>query len=167
MAKVLGISLSELIGDDTTTPLSPSTEDYALIPQYDAQASAGSGILREHVEIKGGLVFKRDWLSRAGLKERNLHVIYADGMSMEPTINNGDVLLVDTSQIEPKSRCVYAIRRPDNSISVKRLIRSTTSGWLIRSDNEDKRKYPDEIATDSEIGELSIIGRVVWHGGAL
>jgi len=62
---------------------------------------------------------------------------------------------------------IYAIQRPDGDISIKRLVHTLTNGWIIRSDNEDRRAYPDESATDTSIGHLLIIGRAVWHAGAL
>lgn len=167
LADALGCSLMDLIEGDGGSTFSPSTKDYALIPQYAVHGAAGNGHLNEHVEIKGGLAFKRDWLARIGLKERNLHVIYAKGMSMEPIICDGDVVLVDQSQTTPRDRRIYAIRKPDGELIIKRLIQSMTGGWIIRSDNEDKRLYPDQTATDSEIGHLQIVGRIVWHGGAL
>lgn len=102
-----------------------------------------------------------------GLKEKNLRVIYTHGQSMEPTLADGDVLLVDESQTDPLNSRIYAILRPDGELIIKRLVRTMTNGWVIRSDNQDKRNYPDEIASDTEIGHLQIEGRIVWHGGAL
>lgn len=141
--------------------------DYALIPQHTAKGSAGNGHMNDHVEVKGSLVFKRDWLKRMGLKEGSLSVFYASGFSMAPTIDDGDVVLLDESQTTPQNRRIYAIRRPDGELIIKRLILTMTNGWIIRSDNEDKRQYPDEVATDTDVGHLQIIGRIVWHGGAL
>ncbi|WP_178125612.1 S24 family peptidase [Pseudomonas sp. FSL R10-0765] len=142
-------------------------KDFTIIPQYSAKGAAGNGYLNENVEKLSGLVFKRDWLNRMRLKEQNLKVIYTQGSSMEPTLADGDVLLIDESQIEPSNRRIYAITRPDGELIIKRLMLTMTNGWIIRSDNEDKRQYPDEIASDNEIGHLRIVGRVVWHGGAL
>lgn len=153
--------------DDQTRSTAPKIDDYALIPQYTAHGSAGNGHLNDHVEIKGGLVFRRDWLARMALRERSLHVIYAKGQSMEPTICDGDVVLLDEAQKEPRDRRIYAMLKPDGELIIKRLAQSMTGGWIIRSDNEDKRQYPDEAASDNEIGHLKIVGRIVWHGGAL
>lgn len=142
-------------------------DGHVLIPQFTAKGSAGPGHTNDHVEVRGGLMFKRDWLARMGLKEQNLKVIYSTGMSMFPTIADEDVLLIDEGQRAPLNGRIYAIQRPDGDISIKRLVQTLTNGWIIRSDNEDKRTYPDESATDSELGHLLVIGRVVWHAGAL
>lgn len=157
--------LAEGVGKpkDENNPL----QDFTIIPQYSAKGAAGNGYLNDNVEALSGLVFKRDWLNRMRLKEQNLKVIYAQGSSMEPTLADGDVLLLDESQTEPSNRRVYAITRPDGELIIKRLMLTMTNGWIIRSDNEDKRQYPDEVASDTEIGHLRIAGRIVWHGGAL
>lgn len=176
LANALGVSLMELIegSEDnhsaTSTeqePYGPSKDDYALIPQYNALGAAGNGRLNDHVEVKGGLVFKRAWLSRMALREQNLHVIYAHGHSMEPTISDGDVVLLDQSQIEPRDGRIYLIRRHGGELIIKRLIQGITGGWIIRSDNDDKRNFPDQPISETDIDHLQIIGRIVWHGGAL
>lgn len=143
------------------------SQDFVLIPHFTAKGSAGSGYLNDSVEPLGGLVFRRDWMNSMRLKESGLKVIYAQGSSMEPTLADGDALLLDESQIEPANRRIYAILRPDGELIIKRLVLTMTNGWIIRSDNEDKRQYPDEVASDTEIGHLKIVGRIVWHGGSL
>lgn len=168
LAKALRTTISHLVGEEQE-PLSvaDTPADYAIIPQYTAVGQAGSGYDNDHVEIKGGLVFKLAWLQRMGLKVENISTFYAGGMSMYPTINDGDVLLMDSSKTDPSSGKVYALLRPDGAISIKRLIQTHTQGWIIRSDNPDKVRYPDEPASDTEIGHLLIEGRIVWHAGSL
>lgn len=146
---------------------SPSETDYALIPQFKAYGACGDGYLNEHVELTEGLVFKRDWLKRINAKPENLFVIYADGDSMEPYIFEGDVVLFDTSQTEPKDKQVYVIRRPDGGNSIKRLTQQLSGVWVIRSDNPDKNANPDELASEESIHDMPILGRVIWRGGGV
>lgn len=143
----------------------PSADDYALIPQYTAIAECGGGYLNDHAEVKGGLAFRRDWLAKLRVRPENLRVIYAHGDSMEPYIFEGDVVLFDCSDIEPRDRQVYAIRRPDGSISIKRAIQQLSGAWLIRSDNQFK--YPDEPVSESALHSIPILGRVIWRGGGI
>lgn len=176
IANALSVSLMTLIEgenqnqvNESSAPYghSPSTLDYALIPQHSAHGSAGNGQFNDHAEVIGGLVFKRAWLKRMNLREQNLQVIYVQGHSMEPTISDADVVLIDQSQTTPHDGRIYLIRKHDGELIIKRLIQTMTGGWIIRSDNDDKRSYPDQPITDSEIDQVQIIARVVWHGGAL
>lgn len=145
----------------------PHERDYALIPQYHVSGECGSGYLNGHEEIKGGLAFKRDWLLRMSLKPDSLSVIYASGLSMSPTINEGEVLLVDHDQNEPKDGQVFAIER-DGELLIKRLVRHPAGGWICRSDNPDKIRYADwEPVSAEQLGMMRVVGRIVWRGGAM
>lgn len=156
--------------DTQTTPEedgSPSDKDFASIPQLSAKGSSGNGYLNDHVEINGGLAFKRAWLKREGLKEQSLRVIYNHGESNWPTLTDGEVLLVDLGQIEPRNGLMFALFDQDGEIIIKRLIRDIAGGWVIRSDNQDKTRYPDMPVSDEGMRNVKIIGRVVWRGGGM
>ena len=142
-------------------------DKYAHIPQLTARAAAGLGSENPHVESNTTLAFKRDWLRTKGAKAENLLVIYAEGESMWPTINDHDVLLVDKSKIEPADGHVFVLSSTDKGAIVKRLVQSPLGGWIIRSDNEDKTEYGDLLLTRSDVNEHRIIGRVIWRGGDL
>lgn len=139
---------------------------YAFIPQYDARAAAGIGHDNPHVEVKSTLAFKRDWLRLKGANPASLIVIYADGESMWPTIDDHDVLLLDTSKTDPVDGHVFVLASNDKGTIVKRLIKVGDS-WVIQSDNPDEDKYPDVVLPDGEIYEHRIVGRVIWRGGDL
>lgn len=147
---------------ETGTLYSPKESDYALIRQYSAVGECGSGYLNDHIELSEGLAFKRDWLARIGAKAENLAVIYATGDSMEPYIFDGDVVLFDTSDTQPKHGQVYVVRRPDSSVSIKRLVQHLTGDWVIKSDNPDRS---EERVSAETIHELPFVGRVIWRGG--
>ncbi|GLO05626.1 LexA family transcriptional regulator [Pseudomonas monteilii] len=139
---------------------------YAYVPQYDAKAAAGLGSENPHVEIRSTLAFKREWLRVKGAKPDQLIVIYAEGESMWPTINDGDVLLVDRSRIDPADGQVFVLAGTDGAI-VKRLIQGPLGQWVLRSDNDDKEEYPDRYHLRSNGNEHRIIGKVIWRGGDL
>lgn len=165
--EALGLSIAEarLESDKNPWPQSdrsPLEYDYALIQQYSAVGECGDGYLNDHVELSAGLAFKRDWLARIGVKPNDLAVIYAAGDSMEPYIFDGDVVLFDTTDTKPKHGQVYVIRRPDCSVSIKRLVLQLAGDWIIKSDNPDRT---DEKVSADTIHELPFVGRVIWRGG--
>lgn len=156
--------------DGRTPPRSFDLKDesgYAGVMQLTARGSTGGGDDNPHVEIRGVMAFKSAWLRANNLNQKHLDVIYASGNSMEPTINDGDVLLVDESRVEPKDGQIFAMQSESKGTIVKRLVKSDFDGWIIRSDNQDKARYGDETLRDGEINEVRIIGRVVWRGGML
>lgn len=149
---------------DATIELA-TDENYAFVPLYDVRASTGNGHPVEHELIKGTLAFQREWLRSKGLAVKNLSVIYAMGKSMEPRINDGDVLLVDASQRDIKDGKVYAIRW-HGELRIKRLVRDYDGSVRIISDNKSP-DYPEQHVPADALSQLEIIGRVVWMGGDL
>lgn len=142
-----------------------SNDDYVMIDQYDVVGSCGSGALIGDVTVKGGLAFKRDWINAMNVDSKNLATIYAQGHSMSPTIEDGQVLLVDKSAIQPQSTKIYIICI-DGQLYIKRLV-NLYDKWVMRSDNADKSSYPDiEISADT-MSEVDVQGRIVWQAGIL
>ena len=169
MASAAGLSqaLAAPDADGRTPPRSFDLNDepgYTGVLQLTARGSTGDGEDTPHVEIRGVMAFKSAWLRANNLNQKHLDVIYANGHSMEPTINDGDVLLVDESRVEPKDGQIFAMQSESKGTIVKRLVKSDFDGWIIRSDNP---LYRDETLRDGEINEVRIIGRVVWRGGML
>lgn len=142
----------------------PSKSDYALVPLYSAIGECGDGYHNDHVEVNGGLAFKLNWLTKMGIKVDSAAVMYASGSSMEPYIFDGDAVLFDTSDTEPRHHQVYVIRRPDFSLSIKRLVQQLSGDWVVKSDNPD---YEDERVTAETIHQLPFVGRVRWRGGSM
>ena len=148
----------------------PSEDDFDLVPQLDMSAACGDGKFAEHVVVKGGLAFKKSFMRQFGITEATGRVIYAEGVSMEPTIGNGRVVLVNLADSTPQDGKVFLICDQDGALILKRLVREydptiQETVWKTRSDNPDKRQYPDKILPmDSRV---KIVGRAIWHDGLL
>lgn len=85
----------------------------------------------------------------------NLFFARAIGDSMMPTLFDGDMVLIDTSEREPRfSDQIWAIAYGITGM-IKRLRPMPDGSVKILSDND---RVPPEIAVD---GEMHIIGRVV------
>jgi len=80
---------------------------------------------------------------------------------MYPTLQDGQAVLIDTSQTTPIENKVYLIMRDLNGLIMKRISRDKNGDWIYISDNSDKNRYPDMFAFQND----KIIGRVVWTGG--
>jgi hypothetical protein len=59
-----------------------------------------------------------------------------EGRSMEPTLYDGDRLLVRYGG-RPRAGRLGVVRLPDRPIAVKRLVRKVDEGWWVERDNPD------------------------------
>lgn len=88
-------------------------------------------------------------------------VINAYGESMQPTIKDGDKLIVEHlqngEQILDNKIYVFCY---DDRISVKRLIYNIDE-IIIKSDNPDKETYKTKYIQKEDINNLLIIGQIV------
>lgn len=145
--------------DDQAVPADGrDLDEYALVPRYAVEVSAGHGAWPDQVDVVERLAFKRSWLVKLGLKEHNLVLVTARGDSMEPTFYDGDLLLVDVSQTGIVDGGVSVIRT-DGLLLAKRLQAGFGDQVTVISDNP---RY-DRLTTTKD--QLRIVGRVVWRGG--
>lgn len=137
--------------------------EFVMIPRLDVHLSAGGG--REQVEIElvkdNPQAFRSEWIRLMRLKPNKLAAMRASGESMEPTIHDGDSLLVDTSQVTVSDGKVYALWY-DGGERVKRLFRLPGGGLRIVSDNP---RYPTVEVAPGEQEHVRLIGRVVHRSG--
>lgn len=128
-------------------------ENMTFVPLYDISASAGSGAEVYDEEIKRHIPFERSWLLREGLYLKNLACIEVKGDSMLPTLENGDIILVNHAKTTGDG--VFIIRM-GNALRVKRLQWLVSGKLRISSDNP---AYETEVVTPEELGEqFAILG---------
>lgn len=139
------------------------TDEFALIPRYNATAAMGAGRVAEGIEEIGRMAFRRDWLRREGLSPRNLVAITLVGDSMAPTIRDGALALVDTSECVAISDGVYVLQL-DGHLMAKRLQSDFSGGVYVRSDNS---AYREQHLSADLAANLRIVGRAIWAGGKL
>lgn len=142
-------------------------EEYAHIPLHSACLSAGHGTINEAEEIVGALAFRREWLRRVGVDASRAALARASGESMEPSIFDGDMLLLDLTRINPpplaknergaRKSPIFAVL-DDGEAKVKRVHLTDQGTAVLMSDNPD---YPPTFV---RIETLQIIGKVVWWG---
>lgn len=130
------------------------------IPVYDVKAGAGPGAANGPESVVRHVPVARTWLQRLHCPLNSLQAIEATGDSMEPDIHDGDVLLVDTSVRTVERSGVYVLRYADH-LRVKYLQQRADGGIIIRSAAPQE---VDETVPRDRLGEIAIIGRVVWTG---
>jgi phage repressor protein C with HTH and peptisase S24 domain len=147
------------------TALDPAR--YVFVRKYDdVRGGLGSGKFNEdHVEVSGTHAYRLDMILAKGWRPEALVVIRAEGDSMTPTVNDGDVVLVNTDETAIVSGLLYAIEDPDNGVRIKRLRKMLDGRVRVESDNPDKRMHPDDYLTPDS--RARVIGRAVDRSGAL
>lgn len=124
-------------------------------------AALGDGAEPDEYAETHKLKFRSASLARKKLKPDRLAVIYGKGDSMYPTIKDGDAILVDLSDKEPKDDCVFVVTM-GRDLMAKRLIKLGNQ-WFIDSDNKSDPKWKKPVAIDEAKG-FEIHGRVRWIG---
>lgn len=169
IAAELETSPAWLAGEtDDVAPVGPRTSavdrladelDLAFLPELDIGYSMGGGTVTEGFEQKGVVPFSRTWLrSMMTGTVGDLFVARGDGDSMEPTLKDGDIVLIDTAQkaIRHQDR-IWAVAYGELGM-IKRVRRTPAGTYLLLSDNAT---VPPVECHD---GEMEVIGRVCWIG---
>ncbi|WP_457597158.1 S24 family peptidase [Hydrogenimonas sp.] len=149
------ISINWLLYDQAPRSLEESTEKFATIRYFrQINASAGGGAFNWEERYER-LAVDEETVRRLG-GPRHLRFIDAlevRGDSMEPLIEDGDLVAVDRSRTEPKEGGVYVVRIGE-ALYIKRLERAA-GGWRCVSLNP----LYEPIETNDE--ELVILGEAV------
>lgn len=144
-----------------------SGTDFARVPFHEAALAAGGGIANDTEELVGQLAFRRSWLKRLGVSASSAVLARASGDSMVPTIQDGDILLIDRANAKPpqalrspkdtRPATIYAVLH-DGAARVKRIELAPGGSLALLSDNP---AFAPEFHPASSV---AIIGKVVWWG---
>lgn len=164
LAKIYNIHPWMLISGDMETP-EPSAshkspdDEYAYIPAYDIEASAGHGLFSDGaIQATRHLAFRCRWLKARGLHQKDLAVLFTKGDSMTPTIPEGAAVVIDQSRNHALDGKIYVIRI-DDRLYVKRTQWIPTGGLRLISDNT---VYDSFDITPNEYGDqFHICGQVI------
>jgi len=138
-------------------------KDYAAIPRFDVELAAGDGRFNDEGEPIEHLAFSCAWLKRMGVAAGKAVLLKLRGNSMEPTLHDGDLVLIDRRRARIRDRRIYAFVEPGGEARVKRL-ECAGDQLLIRSDNPD---CSTELRGKDEAVRIEVIGEVLWSGHVL
>lgn len=152
----LTVRSSENLSDD------PS-DDHIRFERLDVIAALGDGYINnETAEVVDFVHVDKAWArEKLGGNLSRIQVITARGDSMQGTIEDGDVLFVDTSVRSFEGEGVYLLSFADG-LKAKRLQASVGGGLLVISDNP---LYRTETIENDKLEKLTICGKVrgAWH----
>lgn len=134
------------------------SNDFALIPFYDVEISAGFGRDGDDAyEPVSYLAYRKDWLKQQRLYVSNLVSTRISGDSMEPTIPDGSTILIDKSRYQPRDGHIYVLRS-GSTYWVKRLQIQPSGKLVLISDNAFYPPMTLDLRVDSDV---EIVGQVV------
>ncbi len=110
----------------------------------------------------GKFAFNQLWLLKTGFRTESLKLVVAHGDAMAPTIDNGDILIVDVSQKKFNGDAIYLLHVDSKLLVAKRIQHAADSGLMIVNDNA---AYRDQHISNEQKDTLGIVGKVVWAGG--
>jgi phage repressor protein C with HTH and peptisase S24 domain len=137
----------------------PSPSEYLPVPHYDVRVSAGKGesVIVERVE--GEFAFRRDFMQRAfGRAGEGFAIVEVRGDSMQPSLINGDLIVVDLQARRVDVSGIYVIQLRGDLL-VKRIQRKLDRSLVIKCDNA---AYEAEHLNGEAAEEINILGRMVW-----
>lgn len=145
-------------------PPAPMRDGLIEIPVLNVDASAGFGAIAESETAHTRFGFDERWLGRlTRAKSASLSIIHVLGDSMEPTLSDGDEVLVDASDQGSRLRDGIYVLRADDALVVKRV--TLKPGGRKITISSDNSAYPSW--DDVDRSEIQVVGRVIWFGRAV
>lgn len=150
------ISINWLIFNQVVQSIQSETEKFERIHYFrDIYASAGGGALNYEEESES-LLLDEEMINHLGGRAviKNIEALNVIGDSMEPTLNDGDIVFLNRVSINPSKNGVYIVSTP-GGLFIKRLQLKTDGMVALVSDNE---AYSDELVN---IENIEVLGKVV------
>ncbi|MDA8522010.1 S24 family peptidase [Acidovorax sp. NCPPB 4044] len=135
---------------------------YLQVARMSVAVGAGDGPPVISEDIIDGLAFRRDFLRDCGINNPDdAAVLDVKGESMGSTVWDRSVILVNKRARDPVRNKIFVFVNGEGPV-VKRVVRED-GRWVARSDNSDKRRYPDFPFTEDN----RLIGQAVWVAAKL
>lgn len=149
-------------------------EEYFLVPLLESRVTGGPEGEILYQEIADYYPFKKWWLEklvgRSSGRRESLILMRVRGDSMSPTINQGEIVLIDTfegERIQVLTGRIYLVILPDGTVSLKRLVlRDGPNSPKLACLSDNTASYrPFEFELDPGKPLKSyVLGRVRWAG---
>lgn len=132
--------------------------DLVSVPRVKFKLSAGvSGFAIEAEEGNGKPVFfRQDWFESNNYRPEKLFAVRVSGASMEPSLWDGDLVVINTADADPHDGEAFAINY-EGEMVIKRM-RRDAGEWWATSDNADQRRFAPKRCTE----DVVVIGRVIY-----
>lgn len=146
---------------ETYTPVQVvemESPELTVIPEVRLRLTAGiSGVEVEPEPFDGSrTTVPTDWIQKRGYRRDKLVAVRIRGESMEPSLYEGDLVIVNLADTKLVAGEVYAVNYEGEPV-IKRLTRDAGQWWLT-SDHPDQRKHYRRQCSGND---CIIVGRIV------
>ena len=138
-------------------------DEFVSVRRADVRFSNGHGRVVYEEDDHPPLVFRSDFLRKMGISKGNAVVVEASGISNEPRIHDGSVVLVNRGDRDRLNGDLFAFR-VDGELLIKRLDNIPDVGILATAENPNF-KPKTKLYQNEE--DFEVIGRAVWTGSLL
>ena len=175
IATALGLKIEDLFSSGPVEINAPPLlfeqpkGDFAAIKVFADPVCLGPGYNMNDLVPAGWLPMKRENLPIGFNSHADRVVCFpAEGDSMKPTINPGSYVWIDTDPPTIEENGIYAFLLPDESVTIKRLVKVCEDHVVIDADNPDAceraagslRGFPMALQPREDVNILR--GRVIW-----
>ncbi|HGZ70691.1 MAG TPA: S24 family peptidase, partial [Nitratifractor sp.] len=161
------ISINWILFSQEPKSLEEDTNRYVRVRYFSKiNAGAGGGAINEEEEYEFLHLDKKllDTLyTTQSVKAVDIAALNVIGDSMEPTLQNQEVVIFDTKQSEIKKGGIFIVAT-NAGLFVKRITQRVDGSIELISDNKN---YNSEILSEDELTNTKIVGRVIGKLGVV
>jgi len=136
--------------------------EFSLITRLEINLADGPGLIAVEGEDEKAIAVSRNWLLSHGLGADLCGLVQVKGDSMQPTVPDGALAIVNAAEMSVSSEGIYAYSRNGEAF-IRRLVPvgllkgGQPEAMVIISDNP---AYPTETVSGQELNNIRIGGRV-------
>ena len=140
-------------------PTDICSHGFRILDRLRVRSAAGGGAYVDDETVVNHLAFRDEWLEKHRINHEKADIIEVLGTSMEPTLPDKSLILVDHRRTTRRSNRIFVVRWND-LLYTKRLVKDGED-WLLVSDNDEE--YPPVPWPK----EAVVIGQVMWTARTL
>ena len=163
VANELGVSMQYLLSGvhQVMSYRQREWNDVVEISSIEIESSTKGTMLISSDSERKPYYFRTDWVQKKlKTQPENLRAIFIRGDEMSPTLQAGDMILVNITEKMPNPPGVFVLFDGMGMV-IKRLEMIAKEKVRVLSDNGQYLPY------ERELNEVNIVGRVVWLGREL
>lgn len=147
---------------ESSFSLTDSQDEFVGVRQVDVKFSNGHGQVVYGEDESPPLMFRADFLRKMGIPQGRAFVAIAEGVSNEPKIYDGSVVLINGANKRLDGE--FFAFRVNGELLIKRLEELDGVGLIATAENST---FKPKMKVYSNVEDFEIIGKVVWTGTVL